>query len=273
MQNVIHLNDIANRAHATPWPAMVPPSDHRRLEALLSLMGEQLPDAAASTGQPILLRQLLAGGSLFLEGTSAEAIHFVRAGTFKTFRTAEDGYEQVLGFSARTELLGFDAICDGRHPTSAMALEDSSVYTVLLRDLATIARSVPAFERALHRAVSSSLASACEVADMMAAVAADVRLARFLLNVSRRMAALGQSPLRFVLRMSRREIASYLGIAHETVSRSFGILHSLGLVVADKRDVEIVDIEGLLEVSRGTRRSDDVKVRATHAQTRRLRAL
>lgn len=269
MQNVIHLNDVATRVHGT-WPGAAGLGDERRLQALLSLMDEEPGAAQAGVGPPILLRQLREGASLFREGAIAEAIHFVRAGTFKTFRTAEDGYEQVLGFSGRTEVLGFDAICQGRHPTSAMALEDSSVYTVLLRDLATVMHSEPAFERALHRALSSSLSNNCEMADMMAAVAADVRLARFLLNLSHRMAALGQSPLRFVLRMSRREIGSYLGVAHETVSRSFGTLHRLGLVEAENREVEIVDIEGLLDFSRGTRRTEDSKVREANLQARRV---
>jgi CRP/FNR family transcriptional regulator len=91
----------------------------------------------------------------------------------------------------------------------------------------------------------------------MAAVAAEVRLARFLLHLSHRMAACGQSPRRFVLRMSRRDIASYLGVAHETVSRSFTALAGWGLVEVDNREVAIADMEGLRALSLGTRRQID----------------
>jgi CRP/FNR family transcriptional regulator len=92
---------------------------------------------------------------------------------------------------------------------------------------------------------------------MMAAVAAEVRLARFLLQLSRRMADCGESPRRFHLRMSRRDIASYLGVAHETVSRSFGALARWGLLCVDNREVEILDLPGLKQFAQNTRRAVD----------------
>ena len=93
-----------------------------------------------------------------------------------------------------------------------------------------------------------------ELAEMMAAVAAEVRLARFLLQLSRRMDECGQSPRRFHLRMSRRDIASYLGVAHETVSRSFGALARWGWLRVDNREVEILDLPGLKHFALNTRR-------------------
>jgi CRP/FNR family transcriptional regulator, anaerobic regulatory protein len=92
---------------------------------------------------------------------------------------------------------------------------------------------------------------------MMAAVAAEVRLARFLLQLSRRMAECGQSSRRFHLRMSRRDIASYLGVAHETVSRSFGSLSRWGWLRVDNREVEILDLPGLKQFALNTRRALD----------------
>jgi len=84
-----------------------------------------------------------------------------------------------------------------------------------------------------------------------------VRLARFLLQLSRRMAECGQSPRRFHLRMSRRDIASYLGVAHETVSRSFGALSRWGWLRVDNREVEILDLPGLKQFAQNTRRAVD----------------
>jgi CRP/FNR family transcriptional regulator len=84
-----------------------------------------------------------------------------------------------------------------------------------------------------------------------------VKLARFLIQLSRRMAGCGQSPRRFHLRMGRREIASLLGVAHETVSRSFSALAALGMVDVSDREVEILDMEGLMRFARSTRRHLD----------------
>jgi CRP/FNR family transcriptional regulator len=230
-------------------------SDPSRLSDLLQLLGMVRPvDLMAAMEVPVPLRRLHEGDVLFHEGAAPEAIYIVRSGTFKTFSTAEDGYEQVLGFAGRSEVLGFDAIGIGRHPTAAVALEESSVYSVLLRDLFTIGQRVPAFDRALALAVSRDLAVRGELANVMAAVAAEVRLARFLMQLSSRMEACGQSPRRFHLRMNRREIASHLGVAHETVSRSFRALASSRLVKANNREIEIIDMDGLRHFASNTRR-------------------
>ena len=219
---------------------------------------------------PVSVRRLHAGDTLFHEGAGAEAMHFVRAGTFKIFRTAEDGYEQVLGFAGRGEVMGFDAISAGTHPTAAIALEDSSVFVVSLCDFFSLGQRISALDTLVHRAVSGALANRAELADVMAAVAAEVRLARFLLQLSQRMAACGQSPRRFHLRMSRRDIASYLGVAHETVSRSFSALVRWRLLQVDNREVEVMDMPGLRAFALNTRRQVDEGIGASFARAQTL---
>ena len=248
------------RSVATPIDAAdgaPSPAPRNSMLDVLALIDARVDDPAAAASYPASLRRLHTGEALFHEGSAATSIYFVRAGTFKTFSTAEDGYEQVLGFSLRTELLGFDAICMDHHPTAAVALEESSVYGILVRDLFGIGMRIPALDRQLHRATSVALAHSLELADVMAAVSAEVRLARFLVQWSRRMAACGQSPRRFHLRMSRRDIASYLGVAHETVSRSFSALQAWGLLHVTNRDVEILDLPALTTFARSTRKTLD----------------
>ena len=232
------------------------------LRDLLRLMGAGLDDAPLVAELNVPLRRVRAGDTLFHEGAPAEAIYFVRAGTFKTFRTAEDGYEQVLGFAGRAEVLCFDALCMNSHPTAAVALEESSVYVVLMQDIFSLGERCPALDRVVHLAVSSALTRRGELAEVMAAVAAEVRLARFLMQWSQRMAISGQSPRRFYLRMSRRDIASHLGVAHETVSRSFSALAAWGYIEVNNREVEIIDMDGLKALSRSTRRQVEEPVRA-----------
>lgn len=257
MNNVVRLQDGRDRqtgVSRTAWP--VPEADNVMSE-LLRMLGANLSEMRGVEPMPVAVRRLHAGDMLFHEGAGAEAMHFVRAGTFKIFRTAEDGYEQVLGFAGRGEVMGFDAISAGTHPTAAMALEDSSVFVVLLCDFFSLGQRISALDTLVHRAASSALANRAELADVMAAVAAEVRLARFLLQLSQRMVACGQSPRRFHLRMSRRDIASYLGVAHETVSRSFSALVRWGLVRVDNREIEVLDMPGLRAFALNTRRQVD----------------
>jgi CRP/FNR family transcriptional regulator len=220
---------------------------------LLQLMGVESIERGVTDAYPVAMRQLHVGEALFHEGSSAEGIYFVSVGTFKSYTTAEDGYEQVLGFAGRGEVLGFDAINAGQHPTAAVALEDARVYVLPVRDVFSLGQRLPAIDRVLYHAVSRQLAQRGEIADVMAAVAAEVRLARFLVQMSARMGACGQSTRRLLLRMSRRDIASHLGVAHETVSRSFGALADWGYLRVSYREVEILDLDALKGFARSTR--------------------
>ncbi len=224
---------------------------------LLDAMGSEPVDRSAAQRIPIAVRRLREGENLVHQGATVEALYFVRAGSFKVFHTDLDGYEQVLALAMRGEVLGFDAVCMESHPTAISALETSSVFVVLRSDLNMLCAKVPAFTMALQRAASFSLAGRSELADVMAAVSSEVRLARFLIHVSRRMAAARQSPRRFHLSMGRREIASLLGVAHETTSRSFSTLALAGLLHVADRDIEILDMEGLKAYARCTRRRTD----------------
>lgn len=237
------------------------PAGRHTLADLLGLLGHDgLDDADAARAAARIavgLRRVPAGHPLIHMGAPADALYFVHTGTFKIFRSDEDGYEQVLAFAGRREVLAFDALCVDVHPTAATALEDSTVFVIHKAELPAFSQAVPAFGRALQRAGSLALTRTNELVDVMAAVASEVRLARFLLQHSRQMAANGQSPRRFLLRMGRRDIASMLGVAHETVSRSFTTLALARMIHVNDRDVEILDMEALRAYSRSTRKTLD----------------
>ncbi len=193
------------------------------------------------------------GAVLLHEGQSACTLYVVRSGSFKRVRALEDGYEQVLALVLQGGLLGVEALHGDTHPSSAVALEDSTLYALPAQALPSIQQRCHEVGEALWRGVSRQLAQAAETAEMMAPVASDARLARFVLWLSRRMAEAGQSPRHLLLRMGRRDIASLLGVAHETVSRSFSLLADLGCLRVAKREVEILDPQALQQRARCTR--------------------
>ena len=225
--------------------------DRETCADLLRVM--DVPPDAAAWRIPVATRRVRAGAPLFVEGALAEAIHVVRHGGFKTTRTSADGYEQVLDFAARGELLGGEALDRPLQRAGAVALEDSSAWVLPLRELNSLRQAVPAFGLALQRALARQLLHAGEMADLMSAVAAEVRVARFLILQSARASARGESASRLRLRMARRDIGSYLGLAHETISRSLTLLARWGCVRVNNREVEILDADRLGACARSTR--------------------
>jgi CRP/FNR family transcriptional regulator, anaerobic regulatory protein len=119
--------------------------------------------------------------------------------------------------------------------------------------LADLRRRAGVLDAALQVLVARQIAHAGDTAEVMAAVSAEVRLARFLLRLSARMAARGQSQRRLLLRMNRRDIANHLGLAHETISRSLRMLVDEGCLHVHNRDVEILDLDRLKQCARSTR--------------------
>ena len=233
----------------------------------------RLIGVAAGDGQEPLfpmpaVRRLQPGELLIIEGAPAASIYIARTGTFKIFRTAEDGYEQVFGFARRGDLLACDALSGERHQTAAVALTDASAFAIAVPDFLALTNSHPAFGRGVMRAVSNAMIDLTRLSDMMAPVSAEVRLARFLMHLSHQLASSGQSATSLRLEMSRRDIGSYIGVAHETISRSFAALADACLVDVEQRKVTIIDLDGLRRYALGTRASAKSLARASAAAVR-----
>ncbi|MBE0550230.1 MAG: Crp/Fnr family transcriptional regulator [Rubrivivax sp.] len=199
------------------------------------------------------MRRVLADGTLVREGQPFESLHLVSSGSFKHVQTDLEGYEQVLGFAIHGDIVGLDALGRSWHASSAIALEDSTVVVMPLRELLPLCKRLPALELLLHRAAGTELLRRADTQYLMSAPISEVRVARFLLQLARRQSALGHSDRRLRLYMTRRDIASYLGVAHETVSRALTALVNSGCIGVSHRDIEIIDETALRELQRVTR--------------------
>jgi len=238
--------------HTLPW-LRTADELHCSVAALVELLGGHAEAASGLADEQFGVQRVARGASLLHEGAPAHAVYVVQSGSFKCVKTAEDGYEHVLGFAWRRDLLGYDGLAGAHYAFSEVALEDSRVVVLPLTGLDALRRRVPELDAALQAKLARQLALAGDIAEVMAAVAADVRLARFLVKLAARMAERGESARRLLLRMNRRDIANHLGLAHETISRSFGELVEAGWLRVNNRDVQILDPEGLRQCARCTR--------------------
>lgn len=184
-----------------------------------------------------------AGAHLFREGDAFTAIAAVRAGTVKTYVNDPDGREHVLDFHLPGEIIGLNAI-DGEHyPCNAVALDTVALCWFSFPRMALLATRLPGLQRQLFKLLSRDIGRAALLAGDFTA---DQRMAAFLVNFVRRLASRGFSASRCQLTMSRTDIANYLRLAPETVSRVLRRFQETGLVRVERREVELVE-RGQLE--------------------------
>jgi len=235
------------------------PARDLRVSALEQFLGDGAGEWMPAGVSPFALVRVPQDAMLVHEGAVARCMYLVQAGSFKTVRTGEDGYEQVLDFVGRHDVLGCDGLANGHHASGAVALEESWVYALPLADIRRLARQRPEFNERWQATMAAQIAHAGELSWLTAAVGAEKRVARFLLLLSRRMAERGESPRRLRLRMCRRDVAGHLGLAHESVSRSLSMLTDLGMLRVDNREIEIVDGEALRVFASCTRGYPDAR--------------
>jgi CRP/FNR family transcriptional regulator len=211
-------------------------------------VNDPLGDLGAFRDIGIALRDVKCGERLFRGGDRFTAIYAVHTGFFRTSIADASGREQITGFPMQGEFFGIDGIASGLHDSTASALEDSRVAVLPYARLESRARTDRVAQRQLHAVLSRQITQDHEIMVMLGSRSAEARLAAFLLNLSLRFQRRGYSPSEFVLRMTRADIASYLGLTLETVSRLFSRFQERHLLEVNNRRVRIFDNSRLRRV-------------------------
>ncbi len=208
------------------------------------------PELRAQSGKGLICSgPLRRGAHLFRQGDELKALYIVRSGSVKAYIDSEDGCEQTVAFHFPGDLLGFDAMAGGIHQSSAVALETTAICSIPYARLTTVALEVPLLWGELLRTAAMQLMDKQSHALLLGQKSAQARFATFLLFISKRFAARGCSRTEFNLSMSRQEIANYLAVAVETISRLFTDLQRRGILHVDRRFIRIRSLEALRELA------------------------
>jgi CRP/FNR family transcriptional regulator, anaerobic regulatory protein len=226
----IDLHQLIN-AHGAAGPGTVPHSERARSAQLLA---ERLPR-----------RRVRAGQQLIKDRESLKAIYIVRTGAFKAETLDQNGVSQIVGFPMRGDLLGADGLGDGQFCANVYALEDSDVIVLAISRLAELAANYPGFEQVIYRCIARALVREQSQVWALGSQCASARLAQFFKQLSQHYAKAGYSPNEFVLRMTRTELANYLGLTVETISRTLTTMQSAGAIEVKQRQLKIVDFDRL----------------------------
>ena len=200
------------------------------------------PDAAAQVERLLSKRlRFRKGDALYRVGDSFNTLYAIRTGSCKTVLLAQGGQDQVAGYHMAGEIIGMDGIGTDIHDCQATALEDMQVCPLPFDQIESLARRSEPIRYNLHRMMSREYARARSLMIVLGTMRAEQRLAVFLLDLSQQNHVHGYSSCEFVLRMTREEIGSYLGLKLETVSRLFSRFQHEGLIQVQGRAVKLLD--------------------------------
>ena len=210
------------------------------------------PDCADSdSGIEVHMRIMHRSDRLFRHGEPFDAIHMVRSGTIKTCTISPSGDEQVIGFHTPGNLIGLDAIQVGRHQSSAIALETASVCSLPYEALCRLGGRVPHVQRRLLAKMSQKICDDGRRLAMLAMRGAGQRMASFLIGLVDIRCSRGLQRGEIPLPMPRADIASYLVLAVETVSRSLSRQQEAGLIEVHRNRIRILDEPALRATAGG----------------------
>ena len=198
---------------------------------------------ARQSGKRILPvpRRFRKGEVLFRFGDKFDALYAIRYGSCKTVVLAKGGHDQIAGFYMLGEVVGMDGIASELHECEAIALEDMEAFRLPFDEVENLARLSHEFGHGLHKLLSHECGRAYTVMLMLGTMCAEQRVAFFLLDLSQRYQAHGYSSSEYVLRMTRKEIGSYLGLKLETVSRILSQFQRAGMLQVEGRNVKLRD--------------------------------
>jgi len=185
------------------------------------------------------------GETLFQTGDTFRAVYAVKKGAFKSFTWLGDGKEQVIGFHFPGELLGLDSVRSPNYNYTAIALEQSNVCQLQFDDLDLLGTRLPQFQEQLIHILSNQILMDQKQCLVMSRQLAEERLSAFLINLSNRYKLHGLPHMEFRIAMSRQDIASYLGLALESISRLFTHFQEQGLLKASGKQVILTNLPAM----------------------------
>lgn len=183
--------------------------------------------------------------NVYHAGSEFKSVYAVRSGCIKSFYVNDDGQEQVTGFFLPGEIFGMDGIGHNKYVNSAVALETSAVCEIPFSRLEELSANIPSLQRHFFQLMSREITNDQQLITLLSKNSAEERVATLILSISSRNAHRKLSGTQLRLPMSRADIGNYLGLTVETVSRVFSRFQKQGILDVDKKEISILDHDGL----------------------------
>lgn len=179
---------------------------------------------------PFTRRTVRPGEWVQRAGDAFSVLRIVNAGALKIVSSNSDGVEQVTGMQFKGGWIGFDGLASGHYACDATATDVSQIWTLDYLTLLAAAARVPALMHTLHVAISGQMEHDRAWRLAICTLPADARVALLLCDWAASLLARSLRVDPFILQLTRTELASYLGMTQETLSRAFRRLRLRGLI-------------------------------------------
>ena len=193
------------------------------------------------------------GGVLYRIGDPFKSLYAIRSGCLKSSLRNAAGREQVAGFHITGDIVGVGGISTRNYIFTLIALARSEICEIPFERLEELAHSIPRVNRNLVETLARYQERGYAVGMLLRERSADARLAGFLLDFSRRLAARDRDSASFRLPMSRSDLASHLALDASTISKAFARLNQRGIAQVSGRAIKFTNVSELqaLAANRG----------------------
>ncbi|WP_040725740.1 fumarate/nitrate reduction transcriptional regulator Fnr [Thiomicrorhabdus sp. Kp2] len=194
---------------------------------------------------------------LYEAGQKFNSIFAIRAGVIKLYSYSDSGEEIVHGFYLPGDVVGFDGLVEQHYLYNAVALDSTSVCTLPYSELNELSMKIPNLNQQIMMVMSKKMQDGRMHSELLIKRNADQRVAQFIWNMAERYKGRGYAYDEFRLSILHRDVALYLGLTPETVSRILARFNSEHVVSWKKKEVIIYD-EAQLKTIAGISSSCDV---------------
>jgi CRP/FNR family transcriptional regulator len=208
---------------------------------LLRFLQVELPEHVAADKTSFMLTTLKCRGNLYRAGSIFKNLYLVLSGLLMTSLLDEDGTERPTGFPSCGDIVGIDGIDSGKYGAETVALTPSLILILPFKTVGASTEAYPKLEETLHQLICRELVRTRMTTHVLRSFRCYARMAHFLLEIAYKLTNPVLPLCAFRLPISRREMANFLGLTYETISRTLTALHHQRIINVDGANITLLD--------------------------------